>query len=320
MDVGLKLDVEPTVYVGDEVAIKVSLEVSNIISQLQTKQGSVAFQIGTRLAQTVLRLRDGETQLLAGLINDEDRRSANKVPALGELPVLGRLFGQQTDDRTKTEIMLSITPRVLRAVTPPAESRRPFATGTENALDSARPEEPPAPTKPTSPASPARAPDGTPSPDPSPNRPPEGRSPLAGPAAPPGSAAIAAPSTPAPAATLPALRWQGPALVAAGQTFRLTLRLEAGDAAGEWPLALQFDPQRLQLLAVHPSAHSRIDPAGQVLLRTQPQAGDLVTLEWRALRAGPTGLRWLQALVTRPDGSPWPVERSDWSIDIKAGP
>jgi general secretion pathway protein D len=134
VDVGLKLDVEPTIYLDGEVAIKVSLEVSNIISQLQTKSGTVAYQIGTRTAQTVLRLKDGENQVLAGLINDEDRRSGNKVPGLGTVPVVGRLFGSQLDDASKTEIVLSITPRILRNVSRPDDSLVEFESGTENSL------------------------------------------------------------------------------------------------------------------------------------------------------------------------------------------
>ncbi|MFD2273969.1 type II secretion system protein GspD [Undibacterium arcticum] len=101
VDVGLKLDVEPSVYLDNDVAIKISLEVSNIVSQLQTKSGSIAYQIGTRTASTVLRLRDGENQVLAGLINDEDRRGANKLPFIGEIPVIGRLFGSSSDDNQK---------------------------------------------------------------------------------------------------------------------------------------------------------------------------------------------------------------------------
>jgi type II secretory pathway component HofQ len=83
VDVGLKFDVEPTVYLDNEVVIKITLEVSNIVSQLQTKSGTGAYQIGARTTSTVLRLKDGENQVLAGLINDEDRRNARKVPGIG---------------------------------------------------------------------------------------------------------------------------------------------------------------------------------------------------------------------------------------------
>jgi general secretion pathway protein D len=116
IDVGLKLDIEPTIYLDNEVALKVTLEVSNILDKETTKTGTVAYRIGTRTATSVLRLKDGENQLMAGLISDEDRRTASKLPFLGEIPVLGRLFGSHSDEGKKTEIVLSITPRILRNI------------------------------------------------------------------------------------------------------------------------------------------------------------------------------------------------------------
>ncbi|MGO4333242.1 type II secretion system protein GspD, partial [Cupriavidus sp. M-11] len=134
IDVGLKLDVEPAVHLDNDVAIKVSLEVSNIVSQLTTKSGSVAYQIGTRTASTTLRLRDGENQVLAGLISDEDRRNAKKIPGLGDLPVLSRLFGSSADENQNTEIVLSITPHLIRNIERPAPAVLTFAAGTETSL------------------------------------------------------------------------------------------------------------------------------------------------------------------------------------------
>lgn len=131
VDVGLKLDVEPNVYLDDEVAIKINLEVSSVVKEIVSKSGTQAYQIGTRSASTVLRLKDGETQVLAGLISDEDRSTANKIPGVGELPMLNRLFGSQKDDSTRSEIVLSITPRVLRAIRRPELSIAEFNSGTE---------------------------------------------------------------------------------------------------------------------------------------------------------------------------------------------
>jgi len=132
LDVGLKLEVEPLISLDDEVGIKVSLEVSNIVSQVKSSTSStLAYQIGTRNATTVLRLRDGETQVLAGLINDEDRRSATRVPGLGELPVLGRLFSSTQDNKNKTEVVLLITPRLVRTLARPPARTLEFAAGTE---------------------------------------------------------------------------------------------------------------------------------------------------------------------------------------------
>lgn len=131
LDVGLKLDVEPAVMLDDEVMIKVALEVSSIVKEVAGPSSSLAYQIGTRSAATTLRLANGETQVLAGLINDEERSSARRLPGLGDLPVVGRLFSSQSDTRNKTEVVLLITPRIVRNVVAPALSRADFPAGTE---------------------------------------------------------------------------------------------------------------------------------------------------------------------------------------------
>ena len=79
----------------------------------------------------MLRLRDGETQILAGLISDEDRRNATRVPGLGDFPVLGRLFSSTSDTITKTEIVLLITPKLMRTIVRPDARTVEFAAGTE---------------------------------------------------------------------------------------------------------------------------------------------------------------------------------------------
>ena len=134
VDVGLKLDVEPTIYRGNDIVIKIALEVSNISGSTVSKLGGTSYTFGTRTANTTLRLRDGENQILAGLINDEDRRTASKVPGIGELPVLGRLFGTALDDGNKTEIMLSITPRLVRNAYRAEGGAIEFRSGTESSM------------------------------------------------------------------------------------------------------------------------------------------------------------------------------------------
>jgi len=131
LDVGLKLEVEPVVSLDDDVGIKIGLEVSNISNEVKTTSGTVAYQVGTRNANTTLRLRDGETQVLAGLINDEDRRSAVKVPGASRLPLIGRLFSNNNDTVNKTEIVLLITPRVIRNIERPGVRLEEFNSGTE---------------------------------------------------------------------------------------------------------------------------------------------------------------------------------------------
>ncbi|MEW6590732.1 MAG: secretin N-terminal domain-containing protein [Pseudomonadota bacterium] len=133
LDVGIKVDVEPQVHMEGEVGIKVGLEVSNIVQQIKSAGGTLTYQLGSRNATTVLRLKDGETQVLAGLISDEDRAGASKVPGLGDLPLLGRLFANKRDSLTKTEIVLLITPRIIRNIERPALAEAEFFGGTESA-------------------------------------------------------------------------------------------------------------------------------------------------------------------------------------------
>jgi general secretion pathway protein D len=131
VDVGLTLNVEPTIYLNNEVGIRISLEVSTLGEAVTTRSGSVAYRIGTRSATTLLQLKDGENQVLAGLISNEDRSSGSKVPGFGDLPVVGRLFGSTRDQTDRTEIVLSITPHLVRTVQRPAAGASEFGAGTE---------------------------------------------------------------------------------------------------------------------------------------------------------------------------------------------
>ena len=124
LDVGLKLDVESNVTLDDEVSMKVGLEVSSIVKEIPGPSNSLAYQIGTRSASTVLRLKNGETQ-------------TNHIPGLGEIPVVGRAFGSHRDSSVKTEIILLITPRVLRNILRPDFGQPALPSGTESSIGAA---------------------------------------------------------------------------------------------------------------------------------------------------------------------------------------
>lgn len=136
LDVGLTLEVEPTIHLDDTVGIKVSLEVSSLLNQITESSGTTAYEIGTRTASTVLQLRNGETDVLAGLIDSQERTSGSKVPGFGQVPVLGRLFGATTDDDKSTEIVLSITPHLIRNIKRPDAALAYFSSGTETNMQS----------------------------------------------------------------------------------------------------------------------------------------------------------------------------------------
>ena len=133
LDVGIKLEVEPYVYSENDVGIKINMEVSNIAKEIPNKNtGDILYQIGTRSATTSLRLKDGETQVLAGLISDQERTSAAKVPGLGQTPLLGRLFSNDNGNVSKTEIVLSITPRIIRGQNQAGNTLRDIWSGTDS--------------------------------------------------------------------------------------------------------------------------------------------------------------------------------------------
>ncbi|MDI9348276.1 MAG: hypothetical protein QM538_07225 [Methylacidiphilales bacterium] len=134
LDVGLKLEVKPTIQQNADVEIVISLEVSSIVKQITSANGTSSYQIGTRDASTTLRLKNNETEILAGLISDQEISNANKIPGFGDIPILGRLFGSNNNDKTRTEIVLSITPRILRAIDRKTLLDTQFPTGTDNDL------------------------------------------------------------------------------------------------------------------------------------------------------------------------------------------
>jgi general secretion pathway protein D len=105
-----------------------------VVKEVSGPSNSTAYQIGTRSATTSLRLKNGETQVLAGLISNEERNSANKLPGLGDIPLIGRLFASNRDSSSKTEIVLLITPRIVRMLSPPQVAEPALAAGTETTV------------------------------------------------------------------------------------------------------------------------------------------------------------------------------------------
>ena len=319
VDVGLKLEVEPTIYLDEEVAIKVNLEVSSLVREVLSKSGSLSYQIGTRGANTVLRLKDGETQVLAGLISDEDRSTSNKVPGLGDLPLLGRLFGSQKDDTQRSEILLSITPRIVRSIRRPDLLTAEFESGTETNigrsslfLSSADSSSPTLAVTPPLPATTATPDNGTRT-------------------VPPISTESAVSTTTGsptrvvvPGAGSLALTWQTPVQIKAGEQFSAVLRVNSQDSLRGLPMLIGFDPQTLQVVSAiegdffkqaggQSTFSQRVDPAqGKIFIAAIRQnatgndagingSGSLVTVTFKALKANPQAK--IQLLSATPEPS-----------------
>jgi general secretion pathway protein D len=130
-DVGIRLTADPIIHLDNSVNVKLSLEVSSLGENLGT-QNDPAFRIGTRSAETFMLLRDGETAILGGLIRDEERNTRVKIPGLGDIPVIGALFTSYDDSAGRTDVLLTITPRVVRGWESPGKLAREFYSGSEN--------------------------------------------------------------------------------------------------------------------------------------------------------------------------------------------
>ena len=271
LDVGIKLEVEPNIYLQDDVAIKVGLEVSSLVREIRTPGGSLAYQIGSRSANTTLRLKDGETQILAGLISDEDRRDASRVPGIGELPILNRLFGSQKDDRQKTEIVLAITPRLVRNIVRPDAAAGEFWSGTEAVLR----------TRPFAVAVTAEERDAD---------------------------AVAGGTQDSPtnaggnvAPSQIGLSLQGPAQGKVGETFKVAVRMKADGGVRSLPFQLSFDPSALQVTEVVEGAYfKKNEQSSSMSSNIDPTAGKVFVSVVRSGNDGVRGDDVVAVLTVRP--------------------
>ena len=125
-NIGVNIDITPRVHHNDEVSLAIEVEISNISG---TGFGGVP-QFGNRAITTMIRLRDGETNLLAGLIRDEERETLDGIPGLSRIPILGRLFGRSGTDTQETDIVLTLKPHIIRGLALDEDDLRPFRVGT----------------------------------------------------------------------------------------------------------------------------------------------------------------------------------------------
>jgi general secretion pathway protein D len=277
LDVGLSVEVEPDIHLDNEVVIKVKLDVSNIIKEVIAEGGTLAYEVGTRNANTVLRLKDGETQILAGLISDADRKTASKVPGLGQMPLLGRLFSSHKDDSAKTEIVLSITPHIVGSASLPDVGEVEYWAGTESSVRSSLLNIKPlgsiavatsASATPVARARPATATRRD---------------------VPPG------PQTPAAASPL-TLSWQGPAQVKPGEMVSLTLNVQSQQSLHSLGLLVSFDPGVMRAVDVVEGSFLKQDSAQPALNKTIDQAGGQILLDLSG--SGSDGASGTGSLVT----------------------
>ncbi|OLD64415.1 MAG: hypothetical protein AUI47_06075 [Acidobacteria bacterium 13_1_40CM_2_68_5] len=283
-NVGINIDVEPRVHHNKEITLKLKVEVSSLAGQISAGNGLSQPIIGTREIDTTIRLKDQETNLLAGLIREEERKSMTGVPGLSSIPVVRRIFGNTDTNIQQTDIVLTLTPHIIRIPDITEEDLLPLWIGTEGDIglrgssktsafgstpfegkEGEEEEMPPIPTMPELPVEeaepqgddqsglqtnlPTPAPTPTPAPAPAPTPTP----------APSGGGASAAPvPTPTPAPRdgqnqppQPAQVFMNPAYLNVSLSqpiFTVSVMIRSASGIGSVPFHLAFDPLFLDFL------------------------------------------------------------------------
>ena len=157
-DVGLTLSFTPIIHLNGEVTIEISFEISQIAAQELQVGNALQPTTNRRTLNTFITLKDGESRLLGGLIQDEERKTVVYSPFLGDLPLIGTLFRETRTEKVRTDVLISITLRVVKRFEPPHREVSTFWAGTGQSFEGG-------------PVAPARAPARRPRPARTPARP-----------------------------------------------------------------------------------------------------------------------------------------------------
>jgi general secretion pathway protein D len=124
-NIGVNIDITPRLHHNDEVSLTLKISLSNISGE--GFGGLPTF--GNREINTTIRLKDGETNMLAGLIRDDERTVLAGIPGLSDLPIIGRLFANERKNTQQTDILLTLTPHIVRVLELSEDDLRPFKIG-----------------------------------------------------------------------------------------------------------------------------------------------------------------------------------------------
>jgi general secretion pathway protein D len=130
-NIGINIDVTPTIHYDSTISLKLTFELSFITS---AGTPTLPPTIGNRSVTSIIRLKDGETNLLAGLLRDEERKSLRGIPGLVDIPVLRSLFGANSTEVSQSDIIFTITPRILSLPLITESDLSAFWVGSENNL------------------------------------------------------------------------------------------------------------------------------------------------------------------------------------------
>ena len=282
LDVGVNIDVTPRVHANGDVTLKITMEVSEVDGQ--SNIGGIQQPIiGQRKIEHEVRLREGEVNLLGGMMEDQQTRALTGFPVLSQIPILRYLFSQTNTDHSQTETVFALIPHVVRRQEFTELNEEALDAGTASAISLRRvshPAEPPAAQPP------AQAPVSQP--------PAQGVQPA--PANPPSNQAAMTP--PPTAAGAPSFGFD-PATITQpkGATFAVNVLLNGAQNAYSVPLQLTYDPKMLQVVNV--SNGSLLSQDGQAVALVHRDDDTTGTLQITATRPpGATGVSGQGTVVT----------------------
>jgi general secretion pathway protein D len=164
-NIGVNIDITPRTHHDDDVSLAVTVAVTSISGSTAVGGFAGLPTFGNREIKTVIRLREGETNMLAGLIRDDERTTLAGIPGLSDIPGLGRLFAHNTKTIDQTDIILTLTPHIIRVLDLTEADLRPFRVGRDSIAPIAElpviePPRPEPPKQEEQPADPTKKPGG----------------------------------------------------------------------------------------------------------------------------------------------------------------
>ena len=134
LDVGVNIDITPHVHSNGEVTLKITMDVSAVTGQ--SNIGGISQPIiGQRKIEHEIRLKDGEANLLGGIMEDQQTKSLAGIPGLAQIPILKYLFGQTTQDHSENEIVFAIVPHIIRSADVNEMNQRAIDIGTAQTIE-----------------------------------------------------------------------------------------------------------------------------------------------------------------------------------------
>jgi general secretion pathway protein D len=258
LDVGVNVDITPHVHAGREVTLKVALDISAVTST--TNIGGINQPvIGQRKIEHEIRLKEGEVNLLGGILEDQQTKSLSGIPGLAQVPILKYLFGQTNTEHRENEIVFALVPHIVRGHEVSRLNQEVLDVGTANAIELRRF------TRPAGAGGSAVPPSGAP----------QGPAPTAPVQAPPSPTPPSGQATPPPAAGNASFLFDPTAISQAkGSTFAVNIVLSGGQNVYSVPVQLNYDPNILQMVNVSNGGFLSQDGQAVALVhRDDPNSG-----------------------------------------------